>query len=245
MDRKHNEPIEASKNSIANFKKQMEEKKSKDQPTSQENHIEDKSGLNETQNLNKRKKSHNFKPLIWILGICAIIVLAFFLIIKPLTEKSDAERAELAAMRQAQQEALQRAEELQRQQEAQRKADEAEAKKAQEEYERYLETPKGKYANMGYTYMGTITPYEYNDWSDCKIWSEVGGLYELFSISNGSTTRYVVVKVNNSYGKESIVEECNVTSCSKSAKIDDCYGNSRMTMNKTFTCGYDDLYFKL
>ena len=215
------------------FEQEKQKSSDKISQSKSDDSLKNKSRVNTSS---KKGWSSSKKPLIWLgvglVLIGAIAAATYLAVIKPMQEKSAAERAEMQALRETQEEALRQAQRMQEEEaERQRVAD--------AERERYLATPRGKYENMGYSYMGPITVYEYDDWGPGDRWfSERGGDYELYSISNGSKTRYMLVKV--SYN--SILGEYELRSCSKSAKLNE---DRSITMNYCFDADYETYYVKI
>ena len=116
----------------------------------------------------------------------------YFLWYKPSKERDLWERQKFEQQVQVQQQQNEaQQQELNRQQ--------AEKNRLREEEERYRNTPRGRLESEGYTYMGKCTDlwraYEISD----KTADETSGEVEVYSISNGSSTRWIVLYDGDTY----------------------------------------------
>lgn len=124
--------------------------------------------------------------------LAAIIAAVYFLWYKPSKERDLWERQKFEQQVQVQQQQNEaQQQELKRQQ--------AEKNRLREEEERYRNTPRGRLESEGYTYMGKCTnlwrAYEISD----KTADETSGEVEVYSISNGSSTRWIVLYDGDTY----------------------------------------------
>lgn len=198
--------------------------------------VEGNQSDNIESNRQKLKKDKGIKKN-WIIVLSQVVVLlgilavVYFLWYVPSRERERWERqqAEKAfGMVEEQKQLLQEQEDQQR----------AEAERIERQRQEYLSTTRGQLESQGYQFMGDVEGYE--GWSDTNEVDWNSKKFELYSISNGSTTRWVAVRKSDS-GLSDITY--NVTRGSYSKKI--CYDDRYTTFNAKAVSGSSVYYLKI